>query len=138
MVCWDATWGIITGSEDVWSKDLRLLKPLIAKNGHLRYFDIENKVCMHYEVLTTILYGSTARGSGTRASTQPTMEESGRGRRTYAPLTSNDMFSDEHIHLMGTPNSNRCTCRCKGTFSTFDAMMNTITEMNRIIQQSVT
>ncbi|GER46693.1 DHHC-type zinc finger family protein [Striga asiatica] len=112
--------GKITGGDELWAR-------------WITDKDMRKRVCVHYRELTTIFNGTTATGSGARASTQ-TPNENGRRRRTNSAVTPNYLFPDElSDEPMNTPASDRCTRRRRGTTSTFDTAMNSITEASRII-----
>ncbi|CAA0806910.1 Unknown protein [Striga hermonthica] len=87
--------------------------------------------------LTTIFNGTTATGCGARASTQ-TPDGNGSRRRTNLATCSNYLFPNEsNDEEMNTQDSDRTIRRRRGTNSTFDTTMNSITEASRIIQYNV-
>ncbi|CAA0838566.1 Unknown protein [Striga hermonthica] len=120
---WDINSGKITGGDEVWAR-------WITDN------DMKKRVCVHYRELTTIFNGTTATGRGARASTQ-TPDGNGRRRRTNLATCSNYLFPNEsNDEEMNTPDSDRTIRRRRGTNSTFDTTMNSITEASRIIQHN--
>ncbi|CAA0815208.1 Unknown protein [Striga hermonthica] len=124
---WDINSGKITGGDEVWARWI---------TGHPQDNDMKKRVCVHYRELTTIFNGTTATGRGARASTQ-TPEGNGRRRRTDLAICSNYLFPDElNDEQMNTPDSDRTIRRRRGTSSTFDTAMNSITEASRIIQHN--
>ncbi|CAA0811974.1 Unknown protein [Striga hermonthica] len=124
---WDTATGKITSGEEVWSWWI---------TGRPQDKDMKRQVCVHYRELTTIFNGTIATGSDARASTR-TPEGTCRRHRTNTAVTPNYLFPKElSDELINTPDSDRCTRRCKGTTSTFGNAMNSITEASHIIQQN--
>ncbi|GER34445.1 flagellar M-ring protein [Striga asiatica] len=104
--------------------------PNSESTGSVSDKDINKRICVHYRELTTIFNGTT------RASIK-TPNRNGRRRRTNSAVTPNYLFLDElSDEPMNTPDNDRCTPRRKGTTSTFDTTMNSITEASHIIQQN--
>ncbi|CAA0811987.1 Unknown protein [Striga hermonthica] len=120
---WNSATGKITGGYKVWSR-------------WITDKDMKRRVCVHYHELTTIFNRTTATGSGARASTQTPVGTDMR-RRTNTAVTPNYLFPEElSDEPMNTSDSDRCTRHRKGTTSTFNNAMNSITEASRIIQQN--
>ncbi|CAA0830984.1 Unknown protein [Striga hermonthica] len=115
---------LITGDADGWRN---------WTTANLSYHDMEGKVCVHYEALTTIFHGTTATGSNARASTQRVPEGCGEPSGNFSP----DVFTQQDDEPMETSTSHRrhagqnwSVRRKRSTESSFDIAMYSWSDLN--------
>ncbi|CAA0807142.1 Unknown protein [Striga hermonthica] len=121
---WDPQKKMITGDADCFTK---------WTTANPSYHDMEGKVCVHYEALTTIFHGTTATGSKARASTQRVPEGRGEPSGNFSP----DVCTQQEEDPMETPTShrrhggqNRSVRRRRSTESSFDTAMYSWSDLN--------